>query len=140
MKIRKNMRILKKMATVALTAALALSPFATVADSGDFVYAAEEETPKEYTAIYDIAGLYAIRNNLAGNYILMNDIDMTKDTSEGGDYNCGTGWDSVAQIRLKNFVGHLMEMGIGLSGCKFLGSLQMIMLIWVSLRNFLAQL
>ena len=43
-------------------------------------------------------------------------------------------------IRLKNFVGHLMEMGIGLSGCKFLGSLQMIMLIWVSLRNFLAQL
>ena len=92
MKIRKNMRILKKMATVALTAALALSPFATVADSGDFVYAAEEETPKEYTAIYDIAGLYAIRNNLAGNYILMNDIDMTKDTSEGGDYNCGTGW------------------------------------------------
>ena len=99
MKIRKNMRILKKMATVALTAALALSPFATVADSGDFVYAAEEETPKGYTPIYDIAGLYAIRNDLAGNYILMNDIDMTKDTSEGGDYNCGTGWDSIEEFR-----------------------------------------
>ncbi len=133
MKIRKNMRILKKMATVALTAALALSPFATVADSGDFVYAAEEETPKEYTAIYDIAGLYAIRNNLAGNYILMNDIDMIQAKVEIITAELGG-------IRLKNFVGHLMEMGIGLSGCKFLGSLQMIMLIWVSLRNFLAQL
>lgn len=55
----------------------------------------EQEIPEGYTPIYDIADLYAIRNNPESNYILMNDIDMTEDTSEGGDYDCGTGWDSI---------------------------------------------
>lgn len=55
----------------------------------------EQEIPEGYTPIYDIADLYAIRNNPENNYILMNDIDMTEDTSEGGDYDCGTGWDSI---------------------------------------------
>lgn len=65
------------------------------------VYLAEEndqEIPEGYTPIYDIADLYAIRNDTAGKYILMNDIDMTEDTSEGGDYDCGTGWDSIEEF------------------------------------------
>ena len=30
-----------------------------------------------------------------GSYILMNDIDMSEDTCQGGDYDCGTGWDAI---------------------------------------------
>lgn len=69
--------------------------------SEDAVYLAEEnaqEIPEGYTPIYDIADLYAIRNDTDGEYILMNDIDMTEDTSEGGDYDCGTGWDSIEEF------------------------------------------
>lgn len=69
--------------------------------SEDAVYLAEEnaqEIPEGYTPIYDIADLYAIRNDTDGKYILMNDIDMTEDTSEGGDYDCGTGWDSIEEF------------------------------------------
>lgn len=55
----------------------------------------DQEIPEGYTPIYDIADLYAIRSNPESNYILMDDIDMTEDTSEGGDYDCGTGWDSI---------------------------------------------
>lgn len=43
--------------------------------------------PEGYIGIYDIADLYGIRNNLTGKYILMNDIDMSKDTAEGGNWN-----------------------------------------------------
>ncbi len=68
---------------------------AAVEDSTDV---AEGEIPEGYTAIYDIADLYAIRSNPEGNYILMNDIDMAETTSEGGDYDCGTGWDSIEEF------------------------------------------
>lgn len=54
--------------------------------------------PEGYTPIHDIADLYAIRNNRSGNYILMNDIDMSS-TAPGGDYDCGTGWDSIEEFR-----------------------------------------
>lgn len=54
--------------------------------------------PEGYTPIHDIADLYAIRNNRSGNYILMNDIDMSS-TAQGGDYDCGTGWDSIEEFR-----------------------------------------
>ncbi len=37
----------------------------------------QTEVPVGYTGIYDAAGLQAIADNLAGNYILMADIDMT---------------------------------------------------------------
>lgn len=69
--------------------------------SEETVYLAEEnvqEIPEGYTPIYDIADLYAIRNDTDGKYILMNDIDMTEDTSEGGDYDCGMGWDSIEEF------------------------------------------
>lgn len=40
-----------------------------------------ETVPEGYIGIYDIADLYGIRNNLSANYILMKDIDMSKDTA-----------------------------------------------------------
>ena len=55
-----------------------------------------ETVPEGYIGIYDIADLYGIRNDLSANYILMNDIDMSEDTAEGGDWNLlGHGWTPI---------------------------------------------
>lgn len=51
-----------------------------------------EEDTEEYTEIRTIDDLYAIRNDLKGKYILMNDIDLSEATAEGGDYDTGNGW------------------------------------------------
>ncbi len=56
---------------------------------------AVQQIPEGYTAISNIAELYAIRNNPSGKYILMNDIDMTEDTKEGGDWEQGNGWEAI---------------------------------------------
>lgn len=55
------------------------------------------EVPEGYVGIYTKADLDAVRNNLAGKYILMNDIEFTEaDFAEGGDfYNNGTGWEPI---------------------------------------------
>lgn len=53
---------------------------------------AVDSVPEGYIGIYDIADLYFIRNNLSANYILMNDIDLTDDLADGGDWNEGIGW------------------------------------------------
>ena len=55
------------------------------------------EVPEGYTGIYTKADLDAVRNNLAGNYILMNDIVFTEaDFADGGDfYNEGAGWAPI---------------------------------------------
>lgn len=50
------------------------------------------EIPEGYTPIYTIADLAGINSNPSGNYILMNDIDMTKETSPGGTWDTGHGW------------------------------------------------
>ena len=44
----------------------------------------EREIPEGYTQIYDAADLYAIRNDLEGNYIMMADIDLSEATAPGG--------------------------------------------------------
>ena len=59
------------------------------------VSAQETEVPEGYTGIYDIADLWGIRNNPEGNYILMNDIDITEETQEGGSWDAGTGWEPI---------------------------------------------
>ncbi|MCI8781473.1 MAG: hypothetical protein HFH70_12470 [Lachnospiraceae bacterium] len=48
--------------------------------------------PEGYIPIYTIADLVGINSNPSGNYILMNDIDMTKETSPGGSWDTGHGW------------------------------------------------
>ncbi len=71
--------------------------------------------PEGYTPIHDIADLYAIRNNRSGKYILMNDIDMSS-TAQGGDYDCGTGWDSIEE-----FSGILDGNGYRIVGMQIFG-------------------
>lgn len=54
--------------------------------------ASAAEGPIEIRTIED---LYSIRNNLSGNYILMNDIDLTEATAQGGDWDSGKGWTPI---------------------------------------------
>lgn len=51
-----------------------------------------KEDTSSYTPIYTIADLVGINSNPSGNYILMNDIDMTEETREGGSWDTGNGW------------------------------------------------
>lgn len=60
------------------------------------VSAEETTTEEEWIEITNVSELYAIRNDLDANYKLMNDIDLTEATSEGGEVNNnGTGWDPI---------------------------------------------
>ena len=45
------------------------------------------EVPEGYIGIYSKSDLNKVRDNLSGNYILMNDIDLTEATIEGGEYS-----------------------------------------------------
>ena len=48
---------------------------------------------EEFIPVYTVGDLYNIRNNLDGNYRLMNDIDLTEATAKGGDLDyMGCGW------------------------------------------------
>ncbi len=49
-----------------------------------------------YIEVSTIEDLYNIRNDLTANYILMNDIDLTEATADGGDWNYGgRGWNPI---------------------------------------------
>ncbi|MBR3812191.1 MAG: bacterial Ig-like domain-containing protein [Agathobacter sp.] len=49
-----------------------------------------------YIEIRSIEDLYNIRDDLTANYILMNDIDLTEATADGGDWNYGgRGWNPI---------------------------------------------
>ena len=52
--------------------------------------------PEGYIGVYTIEDLYCVRNDLTANYILMNDIDLSEATAEGGDWNYGgRGWNPI---------------------------------------------
>ena len=54
------------------------------------------EVPEGYIGVYTVEDLYSVRNDLTANYILMNDIDLTEVTAEGGDWNYGgRGWNPI---------------------------------------------
>jgi len=74
--------------------------------------------PEGYTAIYTIDDLYSIRANPSGNYILMNDIDLSA-TAPGGEWDCGTGW-SVIDI----FSGTLDGQGYKIKNMHLYGNIQ----------------
>ena len=49
-----------------------------------------------YIPIYTIEDLRNIENNMNGNYLLMNDLDLTEATAVGGEYDyCGFGWKPI---------------------------------------------
>lgn len=54
------------------------------------------EESEEFIPIRTIEELYNIRNDLDGNYRLMNDIDLTEATAKGGDWDyMGNGWNPI---------------------------------------------
>lgn len=64
-----------------------------------------KEVPEGYTPIRSVDDLYGINNNLEGNYILMNDIDLSQ-TAPGGEWDFGNGWRPI-----DNFSGTLNGNG-----------------------------
>lgn len=85
---------------------------ATTQESND-----ESAIPEGYTPIYDAADLYAIRNNLEGNYIMMADIDLSEATAPGGELDTGNGWDPI-----QNFAGTLDGNGHYIKGLTIYGN------------------
>ena len=54
------------------------------------------EVPEGYIGVYTVEDLYFVRNDLNANYILMNDIDLSEATAEGGEWNYGgRGWNPI---------------------------------------------
>lgn len=52
--------------------------------------------PEGFVGIYTPEDLTKVRDNLSGNYIVMNDIDLSGATSAGGEfYHNGSGWDPI---------------------------------------------
>lgn len=77
----------------------------------------DDEDTSSYTPIYTIADLAGINNNPEGKYILMNDIDMTEETKEGGSWDTGHGW-----IPLDSFSGTLDGNGHRIIGMHIYGT------------------
>ena len=80
---------MKKFLAVLLTIVLIISvcPLGLIASADSY---------EGYTKIYTAADLYSIRNDLTAKYILMNDIDLTEATAEGGDWDYGgRGWNPI---------------------------------------------
>lgn len=77
-----------------------------------------QEIPEGYTPIYSIEDLDAIRYNTRGKYILMNDIDMSEATKEGGEYDQGNGWDCI-----DSFSGVLDGNGYRIIGMQIFGEI-----------------
>lgn len=85
------MKKIKRILSLLLAMVMIMSAvgFDAIAESLDGV-------PEGYTGIYTVEDLYNIRNDLTGNYILMNDIDLTEATAEGGEYDFnGNGWNPI---------------------------------------------
>lgn len=81
---------MKRMISALLCLALMLGfvPFMSAPQSR-----AAETVPEGYIAISTPEDLFLIRNNMAGNYMLTNDIDLTEALAEGGSlYNKTDGW------------------------------------------------
>jgi len=69
---------LKKLWSIMLSLVMVLSLFAGL---GSVSYAEDD-----VIEIYTIADLYAVNNDLQGNYLLMNDLDLSAATAPGGAY------------------------------------------------------
>lgn len=75
------------------------------------------EIPAGYTPIRSIVELQGINDNPSGKYILMNDIDMTQETSPGGSWDTGNGWTP-----LKSFSGTFDGNGYRIIGMHIYGN------------------
>lgn len=75
--------------------------------------------------IRTVDDLYNVNNNLSGNYILMNDIDLSEATAEGGKYDyLGNGWrpigcdDTYKPVKDSGFCGSFNGNGYSVKGMR----------------------
>lgn len=80
-----------------------------------------DTVPEGYTGIYTINDLYAVRNNLSGKYILMNDIDMSE-TAPGGDWDNGNGWKPIGSSGENAFTGIFDGNGYAIKNMHIFGT------------------
>lgn len=102
--------LVKKYFALLLAAALVITGMNGLPVYSQSVLAADN-VPEGYIPVYTISDLYGIRNNLSGNYILMNDIDLTEATQSGGSLDTGHGWTPI-----DNFNGTLDGNGYRIKG------------------------
>ena len=118
---------MKRILSLLLTCCLLFSSFSF--SGNQMVVNAEEDTtsgttteaqtvPEGYTAIRTIDDLYGINNGPSGKYILMNDLDISEETSKGGSWDTGHGWTP-----LDEFTGTLDGNGKRIIGMHIYGSL-----------------
>lgn len=90
--------------------------------SDEFIHLTE--VPTGYVGIYTKSDLDAIRNNLSGNYILMNDVNFSADDfwEAGQFYNNGKGWNSIGNSE-SPFTGTFDGNGYCVNGLSISGSL-----------------
>lgn len=93
--------------------------------NGNMVFAIGErgdhltQVPPGYIGIYTIDDLNNVRNILSGNYILMNEIDLTVATAVGGTYyNNEVGWRPIGTSDLTAFSGIFDGNGYTIKGLK----------------------
>lgn len=119
LKKKKNKAILNIIVCFCLLLGITLKGLITVHADVAVHVSDDSKIPVGYTAVKTIADLYAIRNNPSGKYILMNDIDLSDATKSGGDYDCGTGWDSI-----ETFSGVLDGNGYRIVGMHIFGEVK----------------
>lgn len=78
----------------------------------------DQSVPEGYTGIYTIYDLYNIRSNPSGNYILMNDIDLSE-TAQGQAWDSGNGW-----LPINSFSGILDGNGYSIKNMHLYGNLR----------------
>ncbi|MBR1591765.1 MAG: hypothetical protein IJ666_02000 [Ruminococcus sp.] len=116
----------RKITSAFLTAAIVAggvfsSPVNNIAVNPQTASAAVYDTvPSGYMPVYTIDDLYAIRNNLSGKYILMNDIDLSE-TAKGGDWDSGNGWKPIGDTNSGAFKGSFDGNGYAIKNIHIFG-------------------
>lgn len=113
---------MKKILSIVLVLALSLGCFSMVSFAETNTTEHLTEVPEGYVGVYTIEDLYCIRNDLTANYILMNDIDLTEATAEGGDWDFyGNGWNPIGSDDIyggKSFSGIFDGNGYAVKGMR----------------------
>ena len=113
---------MKRIISVILSLAMMIGMFAVSIPT----IQAEDTIPEGYTPIYDAFDLYFVSGDLTGNYILMNDIDLTPYLAEGGDLYNAEGWLALGYSPVSSncvqFTGTFDGNGHKISGLTCSGS------------------
>ena len=83
---------------------------------------ASDTVPDGYTGVWTADDLYAVRNDLSGSYILMQDIDLTEATAEDGDFDLGYGWTPIGADSSHQFTGVFDGNGHAITGLQTRGN------------------